>query len=423
MHRRNMLNIGSLGIAGLTLPIVLHAEDAMSRNSDIRNSESIPRQNVIMIWLGGGPPTIDMWDLKPDAQDTIRGPFDPVATSVPGIQISEHMPKLAQLINQCTLVRSISHSIPAHGPGTAYMQTGNKPTPAVTYPSIGSVVTKLSQSDKEVPPYVTFGSVDGGTAGYLGPAFNPYLVQGNGVRGLSLPRGVSLEKFAERTHLLKSFDYRFAELSRVSDVVAGMEEFQQSAIDILRSDRTRQAFQLGDEPATLRQRYGNNTFGRNAMIARRLIEAGVRFVTISNGGWDTHSNNFDSLRNRLLPPLDAALSTLIDDLNQHGMLDSTIVFCAGEFGRTPRINDNSGRDHWARSMAVLFAGGRFPRGAVYGKTTDDGSEPELDACSPEDIASTLIEAIGIDTLTELKTPSGRPMQLFREGTVLKDLLS
>ena len=212
--------------------------------------------------------------------------------------------------------------------------------------------------------------------GYLGPANNPYVVQGNGVRGLSLPRDVTLSDFADRIKLLDSFDHRFSTLDRVSDVVAGMDKFQQSAIDILRSNRTRKAFQLGEEPAALRQRYGNTRLGQNTLIARRLIEAGVRFVTISNGGWDTHSNNFDALSNRLLPPLDAAIATLIDDLNERGMLEST-YWCTAQVSLVERLVSMKTTDAitGARSMSVLLAGGRFPRGYVHGTTTDDGGEP------------------------------------------------
>jgi len=424
VHRRDCLKIGAAGLLGLSLSELLRIESYGATGSTGR------AKNVIMIWLAGGPSTIDMWDLKPDAGDKIRGEFKPIDTSASGIQIGERLPQTAKVMDQCTLVRSLHHSIPSHGPGTVYMHTGNKPTPALKYPSLGSLASKMLECPTGMPPYVAFdGGRDGATgAGYLGPAYNPFEVEGNAgngqlrVRGISLPSGVSLDQLEDRNRLLQSFDRRLSKLDDAAELVSGLDQFQQRAMDILRSTRTREAFDLNKEPGKLRDRYGRDNFGQGVLAARRLVEAGVRFVTISSGGWDTHGNNFKSLRENRLPPVDRSLSALIEDLRNRGQLDETIVYCVGEFARTPKINDKSGRDHWAHSMAVLLAGGGFPKGFAYGSTDKEGMEPSEKACTPDDISATIVQALGVNPRRELNTSSARPIALFREGKVLSSIL-
>lgn len=427
--RRSFLQLGTLGGAGLLLSDVFRLQ-ARSAEGD-EETEAAPdgkAKNVIMVWLGGAPATIDMWDLKPNAPDNIRGQFQPIDTSAEGIQISDKLPQMAEVMDKCTIVRSMEHSIPAHGPGTVYMNTGNKPTPAMRYPSLGSLAARTLTAPEEVPPYVIFGNDrnGGANAGYLGPAFNPFQVQNGGgrlqVRGVTLPEDVTLDGLSDRVRLLDTFDNRMSVLDGVAEVVAGIDKFQEKAINILRSTKTREAFDLNQESAETRQRYGNDGFGQSALAARRLVEAGVRFVTFGSGGWDTHQNNFNSLQNRLLPPVDRSVSALIADLDDRGMLDSTIVYVAGEFGRTPRINGNAGRDHWARSMSVLLAGGGFPGGTAYGSTDAQGMEPADAPCSPEDVSSTILAALGVGPERRLQTRTGRPMQLFREGAPINALL-
>ncbi len=435
--RRDMLKIGSAGLLGLSLPQLLKLE--------ARASETAPRRpgqratSVIMVWLAGGPATIDMWDLKPNAPEGIRGDFRPIDTTAPGVQISEHLPRMARVMDKATVVRSLAHTIPSHGPATVFMTTGNKPTQALQYPSLGSLVTRLLPAAQGVPPYVTFSELRNGSAGmagYLGTAYNPFMVEGAPaaagrgaaanslrVRGITLPTGFTLEQLENRDRLLRQFDSGFDAVDRSTDVVDGLDAFHRQALDILRSDRTRNAFNLAQESEALRARYGASPFGQGALAARRLIEAGVRFTTISMGGWDTHGQNFQNLRTRLLPQLDQTLSALIADLDDRGMLDSTIVYCAGEFNRTPRINPNAGRDHWARSMAVVLAGGGIRRGYAHGTTDGQGMAPATDPCTPDDVASTIFQQLGIDPHAELQTPTGRPVQLFREGRVLPRLLA
>jgi hypothetical protein len=431
-YRRDFLKIGAAGLFGLTLPQLLRLE---ARAASQGTGAKKRARSVILVWLGGGPSAIDMWDLKPNAPDGIRGQFQPIATRADGVQISEHLPKMAAVADKVTIVRSLYHTIPSHQTASVWMTTGNKPTQALQYPALGSLVTRLLPAEQGVPPYVTFGNVRNGgvgQSGYLGTAYNPFIVEGVGgkgkvgnlrVRGITLPSNFSLDELENRTGLLRGFDRSFRAADRSGDLVDGLDAFHRQALEILRSDRTKKAFNLGEEPPALRQRYGQNGFGQGALAARRLVEAGVRFVTISLGGWDTHGRNFDALSRRLLPALDQTLSALIQDLSDRGQLEQTVVYCAGEFGRTPKINKNAGRDHWARSMAVVLAGGGFQRGYAHGTTDAHGMAPASEPCTPDDVAATLFHTLGLDPHHELMSPSGRPIQLFREGKVIGKLLS
>jgi len=395
------------------------------------SSQPAKAKSVILVWLAGGPSTIDMWDLKPEAPSEIRGEFKPIETSLTGVQFCEHLPMLAQVMHHCTLVRSLYHTIPSHGPGTVYMHSGYKPTPALEYPSLGSITAKLLSSPTGVPPYVIFGqSRDSASlAGYLGSSHNPFEVEGNAgkgdlrVRGLSLPKDISLAQLENRKALLDVFDARFDTRDTQGGLSGSLDAFQEQAMDMLRAEGTKKAFNLGEEPESVKERYGKDELGQGALVARRLVEAGVRFVSIGKGGWDTHNDNFKNLRESRLPSLDRALSALIGDLAERGLLESTIVYCAGEFGRTPKINGKGGRDHWAKSMAVLLAGGGFKQGMVYGSTDRDGMLPDGDACTPADLCATILHNLGIDPNTELTTATGRPMALFRGAKILGGALA
>jgi hypothetical protein len=435
-HRRDFLKIGTAGLLGLTLPQLLRLEARAARASG--GTKARKANAVIMLWLGGGPATIDMWDLKPEAPEGIRGDFKPIETSAQGVQISEHLPQSAKVANRLTIVRSLAHTIPSHGPATVFMTTGNKPTPAVQYPALGSLVTRLMPAEEGVPPYVAFSEIRGGsagTAGFLGTAYNPFIVEGAAgggknaaagnlrVRGIQLPTGFTLEELENRDKLLQGFDESFRAADKAADLAEGLDAFHKKALEILRSDRTKKAFDLAQESKEARERYGPTPFGQGALAARRLVEAGVRFVTISLGGWDTHGQNFKSLKEKLLPQVDMTLSALIQDLSDRGMLDNTIVYLAGEFGRTPKVNKNAGRDHWARSMAVVLAGGGFKKGYAHGSTDAEGMAPNNEACTPDDVSATIFQQLGIDPHMDLQTSTGRPIQLFREGKVLPKLVS
>jgi hypothetical protein len=437
--RREFLTIGAAGLFGLGLPQLLELEIRALASSP-EEARRPQARSVIFVWLGGGPSTIDMWDLKPDAPEGIRGEFRPIATRAHGLRICEHLPRLAAVMNKCTVVRSLAHTIPQHDLATVFMTTGNRPTPVLRYPALGSLCARFSLAAHGVPPFVTFHTANdpvggGSIAGYLGPAYDPFqlemgLIYGRKVeavvdtRGVVLPPGFTLDQLENRNGLMQSFDRAFHEVDRNVELANGLDAFHRQALDILRSSRTRDALELGREEAAVRTRYGQTPFGQGCLAARRLIEAGVRFVTVSTGGpsWDTHGQNFSSLRTQLLPALDQTLSALIQDLDDRGMLDNTIVYCAGEFGRTPRINKNAGRDHWARSMAVVLAGGGFRRGYAHGSTDAQGMAPATEPCTPDDVAATICQRLGIDPNQALQTPTGRPVQLFREGRVLSGLL-
>jgi hypothetical protein len=437
--RRDFIKVGSAGLLGLTLPQLLKFE-SQARAEPAAQPRTRQATSVIMVWLAGGPATIDMWDLRPNAPENIRGEFREIPTTADGVRICEHLPLMARVMDRCTVVRSLAHTIPSHGPATVFMTTGNRPTPALNYPSLGSLVTRLMPAAAGVPPYVTFSELRNGTAGqsgYLGTAYNPFVVEGAPqqraransptasslrVRGITLPTGFTLEQLENRDRLLRNFDQGFQDVDRNADLLGGLDAFHQQALEILRSDKTRNAFNLDREPESLRQRYGVTPFGQGALAARRLIEAGVRFTTVSIGGWDTHGQTFNAHRSRLLPQLDQVLSTLVEDLDDRGMLENTIVYCAGEFGRTPRVNQNAGRDHWARSMAVVLAGGGIRRGYAHGTTDVNGMAPATDPCTPDDVASTVFQQLGIDPHQELQTPTGRPVQLFREGRAIPRLI-
>ena len=436
-HRRDFLRFGTAGLFGLSLPQLLRLEARADARRAAGGAPKRRAEAVIQVWLGGGPASIDIWDLKPNAPTEIRGEFKPIPTAADGIQISEHLPQMAKSVDKVSVVRSLFHTIPSHGPATVFMNSGNKPTPAVQHPWLGSLSAKLLPAEKGVPPYVSFGTRQGGNeAGFLGTAYNPVPVEGAGngkggkgdpgalrVRGIQLPAGFSLEDLSHRDKLMRDFDSTFRSVDTSADLVDGLDVFHKEALEILRSDRTRKAFDLGREPQSVRERYGSTPFGQGVLAARRMVEAGVRFVTVSLGGWDTHQKNFEALSKRLLPQLDQTLSALIEDLHGRGMLDSTVVYCAGEFGRTPKVNKNAGRDHWARSMAVVLAGGGFKGGYAHGTTDAQGMAPATDPCTPDDLAATLFNQLGLDPHQELMTSTGRPIQLFREGRVVDKLLA
>jgi hypothetical protein len=423
-HRRDFLKVGAAGLLGLGLADLLRLEAQAGRRKTRANG-------VILLWMAGGPATIDIWDLKPAAPEDVRGDFKPIDTAARGVRVCEHLPRTARLMDRCSLVRSLHHSIPEHGVATRYLTTGNLPTPALDYPSLGSLAARLLPPATGLPAYVAFAeernNLFAGGAGFLGAAYNPFEVEGDPrrgklrVQGVGLPDDFSLADLADRAKLRDTFDARFRALD-AADLPASLDKFQRQALDIVRSERTRTAFDLDREPESIRETYGRTGFGQGALAARRLIEAGVRFVTVGLGGWDTHAGNFGSLRNGQLPQLDRTLSALLSDLDQRGLLASTLVYCAGEFGRTPKINRAAGRDHWAQSMAVLLAGGGIARGYAHGSTDAQGMAPATDPCSPDDVSATVFHCLGIDPRQELMTGSGRPVTLFREGKVIDKLL-
>lgn len=418
ISRRNFLRVG--GAAGLGLSMVLR-QSAWA-------AETPKARNVVMIFLTGGPATIDMWDMKPESAESIRGEFRPRETSVPGIQICEHMPHLARSMHLATLVRSVTHSIAEHTQGTSYLMTGNRPNPATEYPSLGSLSARLLDDSEGTPPYMAIGDVPSSGAGDLGAVFNPFALAAQGSSGgpqsserIGLPEGFTVTDLERRAKVLARLDRQRAAFE-AADLPRQLDRYQRRAIDILRSDRINKALDLEQETPELRARYGTSGFGRSALASRRLLEAGARFVTIGLGDWDTHNNNFSRLKDNLLPQLDRGLAALITDLEERGMLQETIVYCTGEFGRTPSVNGSAGRDHWAHTMTALVAGGNLPRGFVYGATDGDCVDPTDAPCSPDDLSATLFAQLGFPPDQQVLDRTGRPIPLFRSGHVLKGLV-
>ncbi len=372
---------------------------------------------------------MDTFDLKPDAPDTHSGEFNPIATNVDGLQICEHLPKLATCADKFALLRGVSHTLAAHELGTLYMGTGNRPLPSLSFPSYGAVVAKELGAPTELPGFVAVPNHGNNPTGYLGVEYGPFETgetpkpgQPMKIRGLALANGVTLEDIDRRQNLVKRYDTAFGDFAKEDKILSGMDEFGQKAYAMMRSPKAREAFDLSKESAALTGLFGADQFSQSCLLAARLVENGVKFVTVNLGGWDTHSDNFNTLKNRNLPTLDAGLSGLFSALQMKGLLDSTVVFVTGEFGRTPKINQRGGRDHYPRAMFTLLAGGGIRTGQVVGASDAKGEGPESRALTPDDIAATFYRALGIDHRKEYKTPSGRPVMITRYGTPIPELI-
>lgn len=420
ISRRQMLKAGVLG-SSLSLSNYLRLQAESGKQDDGRSA--------ILVFLGGGPSHQDTLDLKPDAPAEYRGQFRPISTTVPGIQICEHLPKLARRANKYAVLRGITHNLSDHGLGTRYVMTGNRPTPVIKYPLFGSVVSYEFPSAEDLPSFVSIDRpVEG--PGYLGPEYGPLSTgekprygQPFRVRGISLGEGMTVEKYKSRRSLLSDIDTAYAGFEQLDDSVRGIDRFSEQAYNIISSPRARNAFNLTLEPDHEVERFGRHDFGQSMMLTSRLIEAGVRFVTVLLEGWDTHQDNFNRLGRELLPRLDQSLSALLDRLGASGLLDSTSILVTGEFGRTPKINGNAGRDHWARAMCSLMAGGATNCGQVIGKTDDKAQGPVGDSYTPDDLAASFLQNIGIDPNTEYEANVGRPITLIRNGRPINGLVS
>jgi uncharacterized protein (DUF1501 family) len=423
ISRRDFIKVGALGGLGLGLGDLLRLEAA---------APATRGKNAIFVFLTGGQSHIDSWDPKPDAPAEIRGEFKPIQTRVTGLQVCEHMPRLAEQADRYTLVRGVTHNQGAHGQGQRLMQTGNRQIPSLEYPDYGAVISNERTSPRGIPPYVLFPSMGSNSAvasaGYLGVAHGPFTALGDpnardfSVRALATPEGLTAEQFEARMKLLNRVDTAFRGADPGSQDLEGMDRAYQQAFEILRSPAVRKAFDIQAEPASVRDRYGRTTFGQACLLARRLVQAGTRCITLYSGGWDTHQFNFRDLKSKLLPTWDAGVAALLEDLHRQGLLESTVVWCTGEFGRTPKINNtNAGRDHWPRAMSMIFAGAGIRGGQVIGKTDRTASEPVEAALAAEDAAASFYHALGIDHHKEYRTPDGRPVYLVREGKPIKAL--
>lgn len=377
-------------------------------------------KSCIMLWMGGGPSTMDIWDLKPGTNT--GGPFRPISTKG-DLQISEHMPMTAKVMDNLSVVRSMSTREADHGRGRYYMHTGYVPNPNIEHPSYGSVIAHELASDHnelEIPPFV---SVGGGSVGpgFLGMSWAPFTVSSSGqVRNLGM-KGWGNETLQSRLEMLRLIEGGFVNQNR-GPAAMDHAKILDKTVKLMTSDQMK-AFKVNEEPEEMKELYGQDGFGRGCLLARRLVEAGVPFIEVDLGGWDNHQNIFNTLADNKLPVLDRAMSALVTDLKQRGLLESTTIVWMGEFSRTPRINGNTGRDHWARSWSTVVGGGGINGGIAIGETSSDGTRVETEPYSSEDLMATVCRAMGISLDTTFTSKSGRPMKIANGGKVIKELIA
>lgn len=427
LSRRGFLQIGALAGTTLTLPQLLERR-ARADLKDYENFEGTAK-SVIHIYLPGGMAHQESFDPKPYAPIEYRGEMGRVNTALDGVQFGDTLPKTASIADRLCVINSMSHGEAAHERGTHNMFTGYRPSPALQFPSLGSVLSHEYGSRESLPPYVCIPNQPNTFAGpgYLSSAFAPFSLgsdpAGNGfkVRDLDLPGGVDDSRFATRRSALESVNAHFLAKEQ-SDGINAMNSFYEGAYSLISSPQARAAFDLEQETAELRDQYGRNTAGARMLLARRLVEAGVRLVNLTYGGWDMHGNIVNSFRSQM-PPFDQAFHSLITDLDQRGLLDETLVMVSSEFGRTPKINATAGRDHWPKVFSVVLAGGGIKRGTVYGQSNATASEPEVDPVGVENLFTTIYHCLGIVADKELMAPGDRPIEIVNGGEVIQGLLA
>jgi hypothetical protein len=425
--RRSFLQVGTLAGLGLSLPNFLAAKRAQAEDG-----KSAGDTNCILIWTRGGTSHHDTFDPKPLAPVSVRGEYGVIDTAVPGVQFTEILPNMAKELKRFAVLRGWNPKNGSHGTADQWVMSGRRFNPAVGYPTYGSVVSYHKGFKSAMPPFVQLGDqVDhrfgGGTAGVLGLEHNPFemLADPNAkkfdVRDITPPQSVGMDRVHRRRKILAKIDA----LQRAGDLQPAafdaLDEHYKAALAMITAPETKRAFEIEKEDPKLRDGYGRNRFGQSCLLARRLIQSGVRFVTVTDGSWDTHQNNFTSLKSRLIPKMDQAIPALLADLEERGMLDSTLVCWLTDFGRTPKINSASGRDHWASAGFAIMAGAGIPGGAVLGETDDEGGRPIRDEYYSDDIATTIYMKLGIPHDLIAHAPDGRPIQLI-EGKPIREWL-
>lgn len=431
VSRRDFLHLGVLAPLGLSLAGALRLR---AQSPPAQTSAHTRAKACVLLWLDGGPSHLDTFDPKPDAPSEVRSPFQTIPTAVPGLHICEHLPRTAAMMKEIALIRSVTHELGNHDTGTRFLLTGHRPTPALEYPSLGSVVARLQGSGATMPPYIAIpndavgGDSNAARSGYLPGAFSAFSVgkDPSRVRDLQPPPGVSFERGEHRRAMLAKMD-AFSRAVEAGPATRDRDAFYQQAYRLIGSNEARNAFDLAQETPSVRERYGPSRLGTGCLLARRLVEAGSRFITVVDSGWDTHQQIAKELPDSRfpgsgkLPGLDRAYSALIDDLRQRGLLESTLVVLMGEFGRTPKLNAVGGRDHWPRAGFACLAGGGIQGGRVLGATNPFGEFPVERPVSPPDLACTILERLGIDPSHEMITPDGRPMKVLAEGSPIREL--
>lgn len=424
LTRREVLRIGGLSAFGLGLSDLFRSKVASASKA---SSVKTPAKSCILIWLDGGASHLETFDLKPNAPTEIRGPLEAVSTKLPGVQISECLPQTAKILDRIAIVRSVTSPLGEHNFGTHYMLTGYKPTPVLEYPVFGGVKAHLATHENVLPPHIAVpdfrvggGRLTGG--GYLPPETRPFAIGGDPskpdfqVRDLQLTNGLDITRLDRRRRFTQEMD----RLARLQGDEASSDPNLNRAFQLITSKNAQQAFRIEDEPAQLRNRYGRKTIGQSCLLARRLVERGVPFVTVNHRGWDTHQDLYTRLKEGytgakvpvgLIPSLDLALSSLITDLEERSLLEETLVVVMSEFGRTPKLNTSGGRDHWPRVFSVVLAGGGIQGGQVIGASDSAGESPAERPVTPSDLAATIYRLLGIDPQRELHTPDGRPVRI------------
>lgn len=418
--RRHLMHVGSLAGLGLSLPTLLKAE-SVARDSDV---------NCILIWTRGGTSHHDTFDPKPDAPTSVRGEFGVTPTATPGIYFTDILPRMAREQKRFALLRGWNPQNGSHGMADQFVMSGHKFNQSVHYPCVGSVTSYFHGFKSALPPFVQLGTqVDrrfgGGSSGILGLEHGPFEIDSDPnaknfvVRDITPPSGITADRVSHRKSILEHIDQLQRSAEHQSGAYDALDEHYKTAHRMITSKETIRAFALDEEDEKLRDSYGRHRFGQSCLLARRLIQSGVRFVTLTDGGWDTHTNNFKSLKASRIPPIDQALPQLLIDLDERGMLDTTLVCWLTDFGRTPTINSASGRDHWASTGFAIMAGAGVPGGHVLGETTSDGGAVSKDEYHSPDIIATIYQKLGIPVDLIAQAPDGRPIRLL-EGQPIKE---
>jgi hypothetical protein len=433
LTRRSFLQAGFLAGAGMLLPEVLQLRARAAAEGKATRDTA-----VILIWLDGGPTHMDMYDLKPDAPAEYRGPFKGIKTSATGLEICELMTRQTRVMDRLAIVRSLNHTTGDHFEGAHWMLTGYKGSNAARldpmYPSIGSITAKVRGANRPaMPAYVavpiaaSIGLVPGyNSAAYLGSSYNPFQTGGDpnnpnfSVQNLTLPGGMTLAQLEDRRKLLHSFDTLRRDIDRTG-TLSTLDRFQRDAYELVSGPTARRAFDINREDPRVRDRYGRHPWGQSCLLARRLVEAGVTFVTVHMGGWDDHANIAQAMKNKL-PPYDNALAGLVEDLSNRGLYNKVAVCVCGEFGRTPRVNPGAGRDHWGQAGFAILGGGGLKTGLAVGSTTAKGEAPKDRAVGPADLAATLYHVLGIDTRQTFADKTGRPHPILNGGKPIAELV-
>jgi hypothetical protein len=418
-------------LAGLSLPQILRLASAQS-------AERAPKKdiNCIFIFCIGGMSHHDLWDFKRDAPAEIRGEFTPIATRVPGIQLTNLLPHISKVTDKLAILRGMTHTDPDHTKGYHVMMTGVNPGVVLpvaqnnnTHPSFGSMVAKLGRNASSLPPYISVPNLlNSGGPAFLGATYSPFVIEADpaspefSVRDIVLPEGVSAGRSVRRQQALREINRFERRVEEVSKTVRSLDTFYEKAYNLMTSEEAKQAFDIGREPESLREEYGMTSLGQCCLLARRLVEGGCRFVSIENGHWDTHRKNAMSLRDLLVPSIDRGVAALLGDLDRRGMLESTLVVVTTEFGRSPRINEMMGRDHWPQAFSIVMAGAGLKTGQVIGATDKIGSAVTDRPITPADMAATVLSILGIDPNTTLHTTQGRPIQLVSGGAPVHELI-